>query len=376
MAVRGNLEPVRDGIVTGWVWDPAQPAMRLTVQLLIDGSVCCEIVANRFRPDLKQAGIGDGGHGFMARIPADLADGTDRQVEARVAGLDQSLPGSPRALNTGASAAVSRQIRKRYALSARPVFIIGSERSGTTILAQALRDGTGYTGYNEGHIFPLLARLRDETAKYYQQRKDAAAMPGTLIGNVPEAVVRDGLAELFSLIAHASYGSDLWFDKTPGLPPILAAPAMLDVWPQAKVIFARRRGIENIASRLKKFPQLSFERHCRDWAACMLGWREVQPLLGDRSLEIDQYDIDTDPRSVAARIAAFLEFGAAEAEAMARIFASEKPEWTRLPGAKAAPALAEMPWSEDQRALFRKHCGRAMQVYGYTEDEAYRTGPG
>ena len=87
---RGQLESVSRERIEGWAWDSAQPASPVRLQVLIDGDVVAGVVANRFRQDLAQAGIGDGRHAFSLVIPGGLsplsrhvirvlceADGTD-----------------------------------------------------------------------------------------------------------------------------------------------------------------------------------------------------------------------------------------------------------------------------------------------------------
>ena len=41
----------------------------------------------------------------------------------------------------------------------KPIFILGSPRSGTSIIGLALRNGAGIVGYNEGHILSIIPPL-------------------------------------------------------------------------------------------------------------------------------------------------------------------------------------------------------------------------
>lgn len=65
--IRGNVDVVQDRTVFGWIFDPARPGHRLTVQVVSrgDGAVLAEGFASLLRPDLEEAGIGDGRHAFQ-----------------------------------------------------------------------------------------------------------------------------------------------------------------------------------------------------------------------------------------------------------------------------------------------------------------------
>ncbi|NBC33504.1 MAG: hypothetical protein GVY13_12585 [Alphaproteobacteria bacterium] len=58
--------------VEGWVWDRLAPERRLTVEVRLDGTSIVSGPADRFRPDLKAAGYGDGCYGFCFALPTEL----------------------------------------------------------------------------------------------------------------------------------------------------------------------------------------------------------------------------------------------------------------------------------------------------------------
>lgn len=62
--VTGYVEARTAERVLGWAWDPANPAARLCVGLLLDGRIIARTVADQAREDLARNGIGDGGHAF------------------------------------------------------------------------------------------------------------------------------------------------------------------------------------------------------------------------------------------------------------------------------------------------------------------------
>lgn len=58
-----------DGQVLGWSWHPAFPEQRICLDVLVDGEVVGSAVASELRPDLRDAGIGDGEYGFHFVLP-------------------------------------------------------------------------------------------------------------------------------------------------------------------------------------------------------------------------------------------------------------------------------------------------------------------
>ncbi len=70
-ALHGNLDRVtRDGRVSGWCWYPDHPGEHADLTILVDEEVVGSTQATAFRPDLKEAGIGDGSHGFAFALPS------------------------------------------------------------------------------------------------------------------------------------------------------------------------------------------------------------------------------------------------------------------------------------------------------------------
>jgi hypothetical protein len=67
--VTGHLESLENGILTGWLVDSAA-AEAVEAEVLVDGEVVGRVVANRYRSDLDQAGIGGGRGGFSIALPA------------------------------------------------------------------------------------------------------------------------------------------------------------------------------------------------------------------------------------------------------------------------------------------------------------------
>lgn len=71
--LRGNLERavLHDGMlrIEGWAIDEAAPDSPLTLDVMVEETQCGRVIANQWRPDLDQAGLGGGSCGFTATLP-------------------------------------------------------------------------------------------------------------------------------------------------------------------------------------------------------------------------------------------------------------------------------------------------------------------
>ena len=67
--LRGRLDRVGADVVAGWAQNPALPDMPICLDIVVNGIVVAQTLANRFRHDLVVAGMGSGHHGFSVRLP-------------------------------------------------------------------------------------------------------------------------------------------------------------------------------------------------------------------------------------------------------------------------------------------------------------------
>ena len=96
---QGFLDAAGCGIITGWAWDATQPNAAINIDILDGTFLVATIQANLYREDIRNAGIGDGFHGFSFTTPSFLKSGTPRTIRARYTGTMSELSGSPRILN-------------------------------------------------------------------------------------------------------------------------------------------------------------------------------------------------------------------------------------------------------------------------------------
>ena len=116
---RGGIDQVVGLTIKGWCWRPDEPDHKVSVQATLNGEVLATAVADDFRSDLVTAGIGDGTHAFVLRLPLSLADGGARQI-ALASDDGTPLAGSPASVQTIAGGPAAVLDRLRRALGANP----------------------------------------------------------------------------------------------------------------------------------------------------------------------------------------------------------------------------------------------------------------
>jgi hypothetical protein len=89
--------------LTGWAWDAAQPNNRLNVYFFDGTQSLGSTLANLYRQDLANAGIGDGSHAFVWPIPGNLLDGQPHSISVLFdnAWTAPALTGSPKTITCG-----------------------------------------------------------------------------------------------------------------------------------------------------------------------------------------------------------------------------------------------------------------------------------
>jgi len=242
-----------------------------------------------------------------------------------------------------------------------PVFIMGMQRTGTSIIWRALRVA-GFRGFPEGHFWLELvepfARFRDPDYKAYLRQEIFALGSGR----------NRELEKRFALMIDRFHRDTLspdprrWVDKSPGRYSVAAAPMLAELFPQAQFVFTMRNPITTVNSAIAQHPQ-NFNLVCRNWVKIMETWRRVRALLGERYIEIVQERIVEEPELVAAQLAEFL--GAPEfAGAVARTFTSRR-ENTSFPNRVVGDFIYPVNWTKMQKRVLADVCGAEMAIWGY-----------
>jgi glycosyltransferase involved in cell wall biosynthesis len=117
--LRGRLDVVTHERVEGWARDEEFPDRRVTLRVMDNDVTIGVVTADSVRPDLVQAGIGDGGHGFALRIPGGLARGLRHVIQVQRVDDGRDLAGSPWMLD-GASAGLAAEEACRLENGGKP----------------------------------------------------------------------------------------------------------------------------------------------------------------------------------------------------------------------------------------------------------------
>ncbi len=373
--IKGYVDIIGAGLIEGWAYETTAPDAHLRIDILCDGRLLGTGVANGFRSDLATSKIGAGDHSF--RFPFDQA--LDEDVLSRFLVLarlnDAPAVEIPRwTPKQGVAPAPRRLTVQGQAVDPgpRPVFIFGAARSGTSAVAQGLLRSTPYRGNQEGHLLELIGGLDRAVEQHYADKADELVNPrrNTMIKMVAPQYFTDGIASLFTAATRQLFPEGLWLDKTPGPDLTRLAPRLAQIWPNARFIFMRRRAMENLASRRRKYPDNTLREGCRLWASAMDAWAEVRPALAGRALELDQLCVAQTPAAAAAEIGALLGLDAGVVERLGAKFAEHRPEQTS-DDLTAALDATDLDWTPEQWDSFDEICGGWMKHYNYSHDAGY-----
>src|SRR5581483_8649104 len=132
-----------------------------------------------------------------------------------------------------------------------PVFVLGPARSGTSAITLALLQSGSYIGSGEGHLLPLSHQILSIIEQQYR----LAGMQGsTALTRVSSDAFQKLIRRAFVKLAADLFPAPRWLDKTPTVEAVRASLLMRELWPNARFIFMKRRVIENVLSRQRKFP--------------------------------------------------------------------------------------------------------------------------
>jgi Sulfotransferase family len=265
----------------------------------------------------------------------------------------------------GAAARVARRGRTKGGVAdatERPVFVVGSPRSGTTFMAGCLGQLPGFVDL--GEVGPLKVSLRELVAL---PEEDAAAR----LRRTLERVRRLGLVRRLRAV-----------EQTPETSFVLAAA--LRAYPAAKAVRMIRDGRDVVCSLLEKGwlsddpagvddVGLPYGRHPRPWVEpdrveefeqatearrAAWAWRRyvssARTAAAPAVLEVRYEELAADPTAAAARIAAHIEadsetlakaLRAVHAESVGRWRRDLTPEQVADVEAEAGPLLRELGYA-------------------------------
>lgn len=263
-----------------------------------------------------------------------------------------------------------------------PFFIVGSARSGTTLLRVIFNAHPGIAVPPESRFVTELWRGSDEVgvASFLKAMADHPQFRswGLPIDDVraqigPEARVRYPVALAAAYRAYAiRAGKTRWGDKTPRY--VESIPLLDRLFPDARIIHLVRDG-RNVALSYANVPfgPKTVAKAASLWARrVMQGVRDGRPLGGSRYRELRYEDLVSDPERHVRELCAFIEIEFSpdmmEYTEKAKGFVFEKAR-TYNPRVLEKPTTDVRSWKDEMPAahieVFEAVAGEVLDLFGY-----------
>ena len=91
----GNVDSITGDVISGWAWDPLNPDEPVLVDIFDGADLLLRVRADKYREDLKAAGVGNGRHAFRIPNPSVLLPFARHRIAVRRAKDGVDLSGSP-----------------------------------------------------------------------------------------------------------------------------------------------------------------------------------------------------------------------------------------------------------------------------------------
>ena len=273
----------------------------------------------------------------------------------------------------------------------RAIFVVGSPRSGTSVLAWALAQHEDLATGPEMDVTYFLAKLigQAEPAPDTPLRKLEAVEHALQVSLRREdgwlakldvsraevlAAMGQGLNELFS----RTLGGKRWIDSTPAC--AMTCPQLAGLFPEASFLHIVRDGRAAVSSMIHSGFDVriakDFDFACETWASFVKhahAFCEAEP---GRALELRQEDMARDPEGVMERVLPFLDCQLDEAVPAflrkGRINSSwgneKEGDVARQKDHSVVPKTPWREWSRGRKRSFRKLAGEVQEAMGYPLD--------
>jgi hypothetical protein len=262
-----------------------------------------------------------------------------------------------------------------------PFFIVGSARSGTTLLRMMLNAHPQaaippesrfivelYPGTDQidvEHFIEVLSTHRQFCSWQLPIDLVAAELPGS--GTISYAAAAVAPYRAFA----KSHGKQRWGDKTPRY--VLDIPLLARLWPEARFVHLVRDG-RNVALSYADVPfgPKTVAKAARLWAKRVGAGVQAGADLGDRYIEVRYEDVVTDPEAQARILCSFLglEYDHQMLEYTTRSKGQVLPRASKYnPHVTEAPIAHTRSWETDmpdgQVAVFEAIAGDLLALFDY-----------
>ena len=245
-----------------------------------------------------------------------------------------------------------------------PVFIIGSPRSGTSVLHWSLLQHPALWGSEESEFMLPLARARKSSYDSGIRYGEHAWLVQQKVGYAEYcAAIGSGIDRLY----RSRSGGLAWVEQTPAYSTIAAELAML--FPQARFLFIHRDG-RKVNESMRRMWQWDVAEAAQAWVAHNQFCLE---LLADNPQRVHRFAYEAlvaDPKAVFQDIFAFLHL---DYTAEATRFLRDRAPINVSPGTEtesgqAKLALRQDDWQPEQVEEFWHHAGAMMARLSYDRD--------
>ena len=278
--------------------------------------------------------------------------------------------------------------------AAEPFFVVGAQRSGTTMLRLMLNNHPCLAVPFESGFIPVFfrrlgeygdlaqpanaARLLQDICRHPKVEKGRLVPDAGAVLSRRIATYRDLVDAIFSEYAQRK-GKRRWGDKTPAY--ITELEILLQIFPSCRLIHMVRDG-RDVALSLGgiSWGSRHIPRVAEDWRWKTVVAHKIGAVLGERFLEVRFEDVITDPERELHRICDFLgeTFDPAVlqyAENAETEMPADSMQWHRTSTTPPDPEKVyewkrRMPVAD--RILFEAVAGDALELFGY---ELERRGP-
>lgn len=264
-----------------------------------------------------------------------------------------------------------------------PMFVVASPRSGTTALCRALNEHPGVLmawggapslqwigglahAYQLGPTCYHYQRYTGLLSEHFSKRLRRLAFD--CVWADPFRLLRSGE----NIFPHKYMGRRC----PPGIWGCLAAadePAARGLgwlFPNVKFVYMVRNGMEVVysMSRFVSFRDRSFERLCHDWAGYVSRYEYLR--AWDKTLCVRFEEFRDDPKATLAKVCCHigisLEVSTIRFAQSVLVHPLDGPTVYADPRfvLKSRPPVHEQ-WSDAQREIFRRICGKGMELLGY-----------
>ena len=271
-----------------------------------------------------------------------------------------------------------------------PFFIVGAQRSGTTMLRLMLNSHSKLSvPFESGFVVDFYRRraeygdlgLRDNAARMLDDiARDPLAQKGALISDT-QTILNYEFASYAGLVdaifsEHARHnGKVRWGDKTPSY---VTEIGVLDaLFPDCKIVHIVRDGRDvAISNRSLDWGIQNLPRAAADWAWKVTIARKVGEVLRDRYLELRYEDLVGAPETVLRSVCAFLGEGFEStmleySKTAEQEMPAQSLQWhqnsIRAPDASLIQAWRRRMSMSDQ-IIFSIEAGETLQDFGYDGD--------